>query len=310
LAGNVGTRGPVLLAVETRESIGALKAAIAAGARGFYLWPGERDALAGAAAATVAQVGELERRARVFGVHAARGGAGATFVATHLARSFARSGASVVLVDGDAMFGDVGIALGAPIHDPPVDGSVDQPPTRTLGDLLPLEGEIAPHHVEQVLWDHTDGFRVLLAPRPEEAASLAPDDLGAALAATAACADVVLVQLPRALGALVRPVVTSLDRLIEVLTLDVSSFRAASRTIDALGADGLEDRVELVVNRATRGEIVVADVVRVFGRTPIAVFPHERTVARAQDHGELLPRRGRTSRAFDRLARRLRDGDA
>jgi hypothetical protein len=42
-------RGPAVLALDTRESVSALRAAIRVGARGFYLWPGERDALAGAA---------------------------------------------------------------------------------------------------------------------------------------------------------------------------------------------------------------------------------------------------------------------
>ena len=81
------------LAVDTRETVGALRAAIRAGADGFFVWPADREALSIAAAATRAGPAALERRANVVAVHAARGGAGATFVATHLARAFARPGA-------------------------------------------------------------------------------------------------------------------------------------------------------------------------------------------------------------------------
>src|SRR5512134_2517594 len=79
-------RGPAVLALDTRESVASLRAAIRVGARGFYLWPGERDALAGAAAATIAVPEIGAKRATVVAVHGARGGVGATFVATHLAQ--------------------------------------------------------------------------------------------------------------------------------------------------------------------------------------------------------------------------------
>ena len=85
------------LAVDTRESVGSLRAAIRAGADGFFVWPADREALSTAAAATRAGPAALDRRANVVAVHAARGGAGATFVATHLARAFARRGNACIL---------------------------------------------------------------------------------------------------------------------------------------------------------------------------------------------------------------------
>src|SRR5918999_6307080 len=74
--------GSALLAVETRESVGSLRSAIVSGARGYYVWPAERDALARAVADVHAAPAERERTARVLAVHGARGGVGATFVAT------------------------------------------------------------------------------------------------------------------------------------------------------------------------------------------------------------------------------------
>jgi Flp pilus assembly CpaE family ATPase len=65
---------------------------------------------------------------------------------------------------------------------------------------------------------------------------------------------------------------------------------------------GLRERIGFVVNRAARSEITPGDVTRVFGVAPLAVVPFDRAVGRAQDHGRILPSRGRVGRAFDRLA--------
>ena len=58
------------LAVDTRESVGALRAAIRAGAGGFFVWPGDREALSTAAGAARVGPAALDRRAIVI---AARG---------------------------------------------------------------------------------------------------------------------------------------------------------------------------------------------------------------------------------------------
>ena len=130
------------LAVDTRESVGSLRAAIRAGADGFFVWPADREALSIAAAATRAGPAALDRRASVVAVHAARGGAGATFVATHLARAFARRGNACILIDGDPSTGDIGPAVGAPDED-----------VHTLADLVPLAAELTPAHLDDTTVD-------------------------------------------------------------------------------------------------------------------------------------------------------------
>ena len=112
---------------------------------------------------------------------------------------------------------------------------------------------------------------------------------------------VVVVHLPRALAPITRWTVGTADVVLHVLTLDALAFRATARAIDLLDVG----EPAIVVNRAGRAEIGVGDVRRVFGVDPLAVIAHDPAVARAQDHGRLLPARGRTTRALDRLAARL-----
>ena len=123
-----------------------------------------------------------------------------------------------------------------------------------------------------------------------------------AIGLAAASADVVIAHVPRQLSSLTRWCVEQSDHVIEVVSLDVLSFRATSRALEVLSPLGVDRRVGVVVNRAARSEITPSDVRRVFDREPLVVVPFDGAVARLQDHGRLSPPRGRIGRAFDRLA--------
>ncbi len=286
--------GSALLAIDTTQSVTSLRRAIRSGAAGFYLWPAEREALAEAAARVRPPAEpDSERPAPVLAVYGPRGGAGATFVATHLAAALARRDRRCVLVDLDVVFADVSAAIGVPADDAP----------RTMGDLLPLGDEVSARNVDDVLWRHPEGFGVLLAPGDETAAVNARGrHYRAAIRAARGLCDVLVLHVPRGLDDIARTGLELADRVVVVLGLDVLSFRDARR---AIAAAGLEDRCVFVVNRARRSEITPADVERVFGVPPIAVIPADRAAARAQDHGRLLAKRGRAGRSMDRLARRM-----
>jgi Flp pilus assembly CpaE family ATPase len=95
------------------------------------------------------------------------------------------------------------------------------------------------------------------------------------------------------------------DRVLEIVTLDVASFKATRRALEMLALIDVEPRVDFIVNRARRGEIAPADVSRVFGAEPLSVIPFDGAVPRAQDRGQLLIRRGRVARIFERLASQM-----
>jgi Flp pilus assembly CpaE family ATPase len=283
-----GFEGAVpLLALATRETVGALRAAVRAGAKGFYVWPGERDGLLEAVAGCGAARRVPERRATVVAVHAGRGAAGCTFLATHLAEAFRRSGRSCVLIDADLTYGDIGAALGAEGED-----------IRTLSNLVPVADELAWSHVEDVL---TQGA-VLAPPVGALDDRVAGSLLRGVVQVAASASEVVVLGLPRELGDLTRWCLAEADRIVEVLTLDVMAFRAARRLHEALEPLALDDRRAIVVNRTARGELTVVDVRRAFGVDPLGVVPADPGVPRAQDRGRLLAPRGRTWRTVERLA--------
>jgi pilus assembly protein CpaE len=255
------------------------------------VWPAEREPFIQAvvAATTVSEV--PERRAAMFAIHGARGGVGATFIATHLAAALARDALDCILLDLDLLYGDVGAAIGAPTEG-----------VHTLADLLPLLGELSPNHLDDAMWRHPAGFRTLLAPEPEEAGRVETDDLSTIIDTASASCDAVVLHLSRTLDEVARTAPISADRILEVLSLDVLSFRATTRALEAVEPLRLRAPIGFVVNRSARSEILPGDISRVFGTPPLAVLPFDRAVVRAQDHGRLLPPRGRLARTFDRLA--------
>ena len=288
LVGSLPASAGVLLALDTRESVGSLRAALRAGAGGYFVWPGDREELGGAVAAACRKQPEGVRGS-VVAVRAARGGAGATFIATHLAAALARRGASCVLIDADVYGADVTPALDL------AEGG------RTIADLRPLGDELTAETLEGALTAHAAGFRVLPAPPPAQALEVQPRDVELAVAAAAGGADVVVLHLPCELGPIGLEGLSLADRVLEVITLDVRSFRAAARTAEARAAHPA-GRTEFVVNKAARSELVPGDVARAFGAPPLAVVPFDRGVVRAQAGGRLLPARGRVWRGVDRLA--------
>jgi Flp pilus assembly CpaE family ATPase len=215
-------------------------------------------------------------------------------VATHLAAAFARRG-SAILIDADPVFGDVAQALGAPTGE-------EAEPTHTFADAAALGEDLGSEQLRSALWRHESEVDVLLPPQPEEAIRLGPDDLRLVTDAAAGVADAVIVHLPRSLGAMTRAGAETSDTLVEVLTLDVVSFRATSRALEAFAPLHLEGRVSFVVNKAARSEITPGDVHRVFGEPARAIIPYDRAVRSALERSRLLPPKGRMARRFDRLA--------
>ena len=288
--------GAAVLVVDARETTSCLRAALRAGARGFYLWPEERDALArDAERAARPRPEEQPSRGRVVAILGPRGGAGVTFVATNLAAACADRGADTVLADLDPFYADVTAALG-----------IADEGTPTIAELAPVADELTGEHLDRILHRHPRGFRVLLAPHRPLDAGLEPRVVSGSVRALRARHDIALLHLPRGLDDGTRTALEEADAVLLVVTLDVLALRDARRALDVLGAMGIEGRSRLVLNRVGRGEVVPEDAERVLGLHPAVLIKEDRAVRRAQDRGEVVA--GRSTPAAHRmavLARRL-----
>lgn len=294
--------GASVLVISERETSAALRTAIRAGARGFYVWPQEREALA-RDAETFVRPRPQERGApgRVVAVYGPRGGAGVTFLATNLAAALAARDARAVLVDLDHFYADLTTALGVP-------PGADVP---TVSELTPVLEELSPDHLDRVLYAHPRGFRVLLGPHDPKGPCLDPGAVAALAGVLRARWDAAVLHLPRTPDEPTRAALEAADDILLVVTLDVLAFRDARRTLAWLAGLGVGPRCRLVINRAARAEIVPQDAERVFGLSPACVIGVDRSVPRAQNRGELVVgRSGLAARKVQALAEQLFPGDA
>ncbi len=281
----VGLVNPVVLSEEI--TVPVLRDAIAAGARGVFAWPEEREELTDA----IARFPSIEHahapRGRVLAVHGTRGGVGATFVASHLAAAYADQGFRTVLVDLETGFAGMTLALGIRPDDRP----------RTIRDLVPVADELSPDHVEGALYRHHRGFAVLLAPPNDAPLSAVPGGLyTGSIALLAGAYDCVVVHVPRSYDAARQGAVAIADEVVFIVGLDAYSVYGATRAIQLFNVGETPHRCRIVINRVGRSTVRPRDVERFIGAAPAASIRFDGKVRKSQERGQLL--RSRAGGAF------------
>jgi len=173
-----------------------------------------------------------DRAGRIVVVIGATGGAGATTVACGMALALARTCSGTALLDLDFELGDTHEAWGVPRH-------------RTLGDLVPVLGELGPTHLDLIGYAHDSGVDLLLSP----ASHGASNDWGRGdLAALLACACLkgpVVVDAGRAPVHHVSVVCELAHTLVVVAPATLRGARRAREVIDRCAAD----KVRVVLNQ-------------------------------------------------------------
>ena len=215
-----------------------------------------RDRVAGEESAAGALGGQL------IAVAGSKGGVGTTTVALQLTLAAVRAapGRPVCLVDFDLQKGDLR-------------GYLNLPYRRSVVDLVEVANEISVRHLQETLYTHKEGFRVLLAPddgeRGEEVDSAAARAVLAAVKARHALTIVDLgaqVSEASAIGA------EMAGRVVVVTTPDVVSLRGVKRLRDLwrrLQVREDED-VHVVLNRTSRKLEIQPDLARKVVGAPLA----------------------------------------
>lgn len=242
-----GARGVVTTPLSLEELLGRLTPA-AQWARSV------RRHLSGEAAATP------EARGRMVALAGAKGGTGTTTVAVHLAlAAAAATGRRVCLVDLDLQTGDVANLLAVTHH-------------RSIVDLLDVADELSPRSLEEALFAHASGLRVLLSPREgERAEDVRADAARQVLAGLRARFDLVFVDVGSVMNEAGLVAVELADEVVVVVTPDVPCLRAARRLIRLWTRLVVrkETEVRVLANRVSRGAEVQPDLMRKVVGAPV-----------------------------------------
>ncbi len=190
---------------------------------------------------------------RVVAVAGAKGGTGVTTLALHLALGAAAAEPErrVCLVDLDLQAGDFRSFL-------------DLPYRRSITDLIEVSEELSVRHLDETLYGHHSGVRVLLAPEEGEHAEdvtgiVARNVLGALRARH----DLVVVDLGATVSEAGAAVCELADDVLVIATPDVVALRGAQRLVklwERLHVAGPRPRV--VLNRTSRRREVQPELAR------------------------------------------------
>ena len=246
------------------------------------------------------------RSGHIIAVAQARGGVGATTVAVNLANSLVgqrgflkkRTANTVALVDLDLQFGSVG-----PLLDLEEQDALHQ---------LALDGTIPDaNFLSQAMMVLQNGMSVLAAPSkfmPLD--SLQPQQIAAILDNLRLRNDFVIVDLPRALGNWMEPVLRRADELVIVSDTSVPSVRHCRRLIDFFTVDNENLPVRIVINHERRplfASGVHKEMQKALNRKLNHWLPHDPRAARSSsDRGKPLATvapRSQLGKAISRLAR-------
>ncbi len=292
-----------MVLVSPDRSSDFLMRAMRAGVREVIPAPAPADALSAALSRHLERLG-LQRlglpAASVIALVPAKGGSGATFLATSLAAELAAQGARTLLIDLNAPFGDAALHL------------VEHRPEATLADLARQVGRLDATLLESVVIQAADGLGLLAAPDTLDAfAEVSVDAFERVLALARARFRFVLLDLGRSLDPLTVRAIDRSDQLMLVTQPTLPYLHAARRVLNLF--DGLaypRERVCMVLNRFERGEEPSAEEaskmlgVEVSDRVPNSY----RAVGRAINEGQPIRNsapRDPVAKALAALARRL-----
>ena len=200
---------------------GFVKRAFEAGADDILTLPQTRDQLRFAIQKALARgQGEILKSGVALGrmvcILGPKGGAGKTLTATNVAVALAEAGQTVVIVDLDLQFGDVGLSLGLS-------------PSSTVYDLAVSGGSLDSTKLADFVVEHRSGVRTLLAPsRPDQAATISTPFLREVYGILRLNYDYVIVDTPPGFTPEVISAIDSSTDIVVVGMLDACHSRTRS----------------------------------------------------------------------------------
>jgi pilus assembly protein CpaE len=231
-------------------------------------------------------------RATVVGVLGAKGGAGGSTMAVHLALETRRlTGQEVLLVDLDVNGGTAGFLM-----------KIDQPYTV-------LDASLNLHRLDAALWKtfiwkHSSGLDVLQSPGSTRFGEQLRDERVRHLLRLAQTRySWIVVDMGR-FNELSINLIGETKRLLLVATGDVPSLYEAKRIVQKLNELGYpSEQVRLILNRASPADLDVPELAKTFGM-PIGAFLPEarRELHEAYAEGKLLPANSTLLKQITRLA--------
>jgi len=297
LVGSLAAGGSRVIVVGASKDPDVILQAMRAGAREFVV--ATEPAKLESALRGLVGPAEAPVLGKITTVFPAKGGMGATSIATNLAGIVASGGSRTCLVDLDLELGDVLAAL-------------DMQGGYSLGDLLANMHRLDRELLDSSLPRHASGVAVLAQGGRVEDGHVGAEAVAKALTFLRGFYEHILVDGVRGFGDSALAALDASDRVLLVVTQEIASVRNAQRCIDLFRKLGYpEDKVLLVVNRWHKASRITKEVIAESTGMPIAAALANDFAAltRSINRGTLLPQeapRAALTRDVEALAAVLR----
>jgi len=269
-----------LILVSTESSSEFLLRAMRAGIREIVLPSSPVDALTKAVGRQLerhAASSGPARKAQTIAFLSAKGGGGATFLASNLGFALATRGRRVALFDLNLQFGDAALFVS------------EQRAGRSIADVAREIERLDPSFLEANMMHPQAGYCVLPAPdTPERAIDVRPDTIERIFGVARSRYDFVLVDVGRVLDKVTVRALDEANTIYVVIQSTLPYLHNAKRLIGVLSGLGYDrDKVKVILNRFVKSdEIGVAEIEKTLG-LPVAVqVPNSyESVAYSINHG-------------------------
>jgi pilus assembly protein CpaE len=242
----------IIMSVQNEQEY--LRRAMLAGAREYLIKPPEADELvrsirhvsrlqAPAQAPTsppIAAEPDRGERGKVIAVFSPKGGTGCTVIAANLAVALRQvTNKRVALVDGNIVFGDIGVAMNLVAK-------------KTVLDLASRVDDIDSQLITDVTVPHASQVRVLLGPPDSQSGeAITPEQMRGVLDGLCGEFDYVVVDTATAYDDRTLTILDAADRIVVLMTLELTAIKNTKQFLELGSLLGYpEDKLMLVLNKA------------------------------------------------------------
>jgi pilus assembly protein CpaE len=239
-----------------------------------------------------------QKRGEMIVVCSAKGGVGKTVLSVNLAVALSKKNIKIALLDGDFQFGDVSLAM-------------DLHPTFSIKDIVEDIESLDEYTLASYLIHHDSGVKVLPAPdRPEYADLIKPKVTDKVCDLLLEKHDFVIVDTGVGLQENSLHLVEKADQILVVTNLEMSTLKNTKLMIETLEMLGLQNKIQVVINRSTMESVIQAtDVPEILGEeSPIYIPNHFQMVSQSLNIGiPFVINQGKTdlSKAVFKMAEQL-----
>jgi pilus assembly protein CpaE len=216
-----------------------------------------------------------QKRGEMIVVCSAKGGVGKTVLSVNLAVALSKKNIKIALLDGDFQFGDVSLAM-------------DLHPTFSIKDIVEDVESLDEYTLASYLIHHDSGVKVLSAPdRPEYADLITPIVTDKVCDLLLEKHDYLIVDTGVGLQENSLHLVEKADQILVVTNLEMSTLKNTKLMIETLETLGLQNKIQVVINRSTMESVIQAtDVPEILGEeSPIYIPNHFQMVSQSLNVG-------------------------